>query len=203
MAEINERERAATRTTHLIATSKLLATIDERTDAVETARRARDVSEPDGRFAALEQLASLYADAGDRAQLDAIVEELQLTAADRAATQYFAAVAAFLRDRPGEASALAERAAAIEPGYAPVYDLLGAAYTRLDKPDQARAAFQKSLSFDAHDSTAYTNLGLLELAAGHRQAAARYFAEALWLAPESTVAREGLARAAGRLLGHR
>jgi Flp pilus assembly protein TadD len=83
----------------------------------------------------------------------------------------------------------------IDPRYAAVYDLLGAAYTRLDKPHEARAAFQKSLSFDAHDSTAYTNLGLLELADGKRQAAARYFAEALWLAPESAVAREGLARA--------
>jgi Flp pilus assembly protein TadD len=184
---------AAPTVDHLIATSKLLASLDARTDAVETAQRARRIAP--GRPAALEQLASLYADVGDSAQLEATVEELRRIEGDRAATNYFAAVAAFLRDQPAEASALAERAAAIDPGYAPVYDLLGAAYTRLDKPDQARAAFQRSLSFDAHDSTAYTNLGLLELAAGNRQAAARYFAEALWLAPESTVAREGLARA--------
>jgi Flp pilus assembly protein TadD len=181
--------------TVLIATSKLFAATDNRTDAVETAKRASDISDPRDRPAALEQLASLYADAGESARLDAIVEELQQIARDRAATQYFAAVAAFLHGDAAQASRLAERAAAIDPGYAPVYDLLGAAYTRLDKPDQARAAFEKSLSFDAHDSTAYTNLGLLELAAGNRHAATRYFAEALWLAPESPVAREGLARA--------
>ena len=58
---------------------------------------------------------------------------------------------------------------------------------------EARAAFEKSLAFDAHDSTAYTNLGVLELGLGHRQQAAGYFAEALWLTPDSPVARQGLA----------
>jgi Flp pilus assembly protein TadD len=73
--------------------------------------------------------------------------------------------------------------------------VIGAAYTKLDRPAEAREAFEKSLSLDAHDSTAYTNLGLLELAAGNRVAAAQLFAEALWLAPESTTARQGLAHA--------
>ncbi len=54
--------------------------------------------------------------------------------------------------------------------------------------------FERSLSFDAHDSTAYTNLGLLALAAGDRPEARRLFAEALWLDPRSATAREGLAR---------
>ena len=47
---------------------------------------------------------------------------------------------------------------------------------------------------NAHDSTAYTNLGLLALAEGHTLAARRRFAEALWLDPESSAARQGLAR---------
>ena len=84
---------------------------------------------------------------------------------------------------------------AIDRHYAPVYDLLGAAHTKLGHEREARAAFETSLGFDAHDSTAYTNLGLIELAAGNRDRAARYFAEALWLVPESRTAREGLARA--------
>ena len=81
-----------------------------------------------------------------------------------------------------------------DPEYAPVYDLLGAAHTRLQHPEEARAAFQKSLAFDAHDSTAYTNLGVLELGLGRKREAARYFAEALWLTPDSPVARQGLAQ---------
>jgi hypothetical protein len=35
----------------------------------------------------------------------------------------------------------------------------------------------------------------LELNAGNGAAAAKYFAEALWLVPDSQVARQGLARA--------
>jgi hypothetical protein len=55
--------------------------------------------------------------------------------------------------------------------------------------------FERSLTFDAHDSTAYANLGLLALAAARPREAASRFAEALWLDPESRAAREGLARA--------
>jgi hypothetical protein len=36
---------------------------------------------------------------------------------------------------------------------------------------------------------------VLELNAGNHAAAAKYFAEALWLVPESAVSREGLRRA--------
>ena len=97
---------------------------------METAKQAQPHSRRTG-LTRCEQLASLYADAGDSAQLDATVEELRRIAGDRAATHYFAAVAAFLRGRAAKASALAERAVAIDPGYAPVYDLLGAAYTKL------------------------------------------------------------------------
>ena len=59
----------------------------------------------------------------------------------------------------------------------------------------ARQAFDKSLSFNAHDSTAYENLGILALNAGYRDVAVNYFAEALWLDPGSQVARQGLAQA--------
>lgn len=47
---------------------------------------------------------------------------------------------------------------------------------------------------NAHDSTAYTNLGVLALAEGRSLAARRLFAEALWLDPGSGTAREGRAR---------
>lgn len=177
----------------LVATSKLLAANGFAADAVETARQATRILPVQS--VALEQLASLHAEAGDVTQLDATVDVLQHIAPDGASTQYYAAAAAFLRGQVTETVRLAERAIAIDPTYAPVYDLIGAAYTKLARLTEARKAFETSLGFDAHDSTAYTNLGLLELASGNRPSAARHFAEALWLAPDSTTAREGLAQA--------
>jgi len=175
-----------------VAVSKLLASIESRADALAAAHEATLVMPVQP--AALEQLASLHADAGDTVQLDAVVARLRQVAPNRPGTEFYAAVAAFLHGREAEAVELAQRAIAIDPAFAPVYDLIGAAYTKLDRPADARQAFEKSLSFDAHDSTAYTNLGLLELAAGNRARAAQYFAEALWLAPESQTARQGLSQ---------
>ena len=94
-----------------------------------------------------------------------------------------------------EAARLGEEAIARDRAYAPVYDLVGAAYTRLGRATDARRAFETSLTFDGRDSTAYTNLGLLALAEGNRDRARGYFAEALWLTPDSATARAGLARA--------
>jgi tetratricopeptide (TPR) repeat protein len=173
-----------------IARSKLLAADGRRDEAIALAREAATAS-PLG----TEQLASLFADSGDTVQLDAAVAELRRVAPNRAPTEYYSAAAAFLHGDANEAVARAERAIAIDHNYAPTYDLVGAAYTKLNQLDQARQAFQKSLAFDAHDSTAYENLGVLELNAGNRNAAAKYFAEALWLVPESAVSREGLRRA--------
>lgn len=176
----------------LVAISKLLAAAGSPDDAVETATQASRLV-PAAPIA-FEQLASLFADAGDTSRLDAVVGRLREIAPQRAATHYYAAVSAFLHGRADDAVDDARRAIEVDPEYAPVYDLIGAAYTNLDRPDAARSAFERSLTFDAHDSTAYTNLGLLELAAGNRPAAAAYFAEALWLDPGSATAREGLAR---------
>jgi spermidine synthase len=178
---------------HLVAISKLEASNELGADALDTAKEAVRLFPADAE--ALEQLASVAADAGASSQLDDAVSRLQALAPARASTHYFAAASAFIHGRIDEAVRLAERAIAADENYAPVYDLVGAAYTKLDRPADAKKAFEKSLRFDAHDSTAYTNLGLLELAAGKRETAANYFAEALGLAPNSEAAREGLARA--------
>ena len=176
----------------LVATSKLLAAANAPADALSAAQQATALDAAAGQ----EQLASLHADAGDVIRLDAAVAELRKLPGERAATEYFAAVAAFLRGDPLEAIKFGRRAIAIDASYAPTYDLIGAAYTKAGHVDTARAAFRKSLEFDAHDSTAYENLGIIELNAGNRAVAAKYFAEALWLVPESPVARQGLAQAA-------
>jgi spermidine synthase/Flp pilus assembly protein TadD len=177
----------------LVARSKLLAATGRSAEALDAARAASSPT-PVG-VHALEQLASLYADAGDASSLDGTVARMREVAPNAPETSYFAAVSAFLRGNAQEAVRLCERALSDDSHFAPVHDLLGAAYTKLGHADKAREAFLTSLSIDAHDSTAYTNLGLLELAAGNHREAARYFAEALWLVPESETAREGLARA--------
>jgi Flp pilus assembly protein TadD len=104
-------------------------------------------------------------------------------------------VAAFLEGDAARALNAAQKAIALDASYAAAYDVAGAAHTKLGQPDLAARAFQTSLRFDPHDSTAYTNLGLLALAAGEKSAARNYFAEALWLTADDKAARDGLARA--------
>ena len=175
-----------------VAMSKLLAASGERGDGLALVRAAAAATQPP--VEALEQIASLVADTGDAAALDAAVATLRQFHPDRAATAFYSAVAAFVKGDAAGALAAAHRAIALDPSYAPVYDLAGAAHTRLGQPDQAKAMFERSLTFDAHDSTAYTNLGLLALAEGRAEEARHLFAEALWLDAASTTAREGLAR---------
>ena len=165
---------------------------------VKRTRRSRLAREAaaNHRRSGLEQLASLFADSGDTVQLDAHRRRAAEGGAGRARRPSITLPSrhSFTATRT-KRSPRAERAIALDPNYAPTYDLIGAAYTKLNQLEPARQAFQKSLSFDAHDSTAYENLGVLELNAGNRAAAAKYFAEALWLVPESAVSREGLRRA--------
>ena len=176
-----------------VALSKLMAAASLRPDAIAMARQACDVRPVVA--TACEQLASLYADAGDRAQLEPVVQLLNASAPDSAPTHYYSAVLAFLGGDATGALSEAQRAIAVDASYAAAYDLAGAAHTKLGQAELAAQAFQTSLRFDSHDSTAYTNLGLLALAAGNTGAARNYFAEALWLTPGDASAREGLSRA--------
>jgi Flp pilus assembly protein TadD len=142
--------------------------------------------------AGYEQLASLYADAGDSVRLDEAVDALRRFGADAPATLYYGAVAQLLHGNLPQAMVLAERGIGFHPRYAPLYDLVGAVYTRMGQLFRARWAFDQSLKFDAHDSTAYENLGLLALAEGNLKEARNYFAEALWLDPNAAAARRGI-----------
>lgn len=193
LVEAQPASRATPRV--LAAISKLQAASGSRDEALTSARRATEADRTDP--AGFEQLASLLADAGDTVRLDQAVDALQFIAPDAPGTLYYAAVAAFLHGNHSLAMMLAERGIGLHPLYAPLYDLAGAAYTKMAQPFRARWAFNQSLSFDAHDSTAYENLGLLALAEGDREAARNHFAEALWLVPNSRVARDGLRRLDG------
>jgi predicted membrane-bound spermidine synthase/tetratricopeptide (TPR) repeat protein len=180
----------------LVAISKIRASTGAMREAKEAATRASDHAPADS--AALEQLASLHADTGDGALLDNVVARMKATMPDRAATAYYEGVAAFLRGDAAAARGHSERALALDGTYAAAYDLLGAAHTKLEDFSSAREAFLTSLRFDAHDSTAYANLGVLALNQGDAAAATDYFAEALWLDGDSQLARDGLARASRR-----
>ena len=82
-----------------------------------------------------------------------------------------------------------------------MYETFWNAHAKLGEPEAARNAFETSLRFNAHDSSAYANLGLLDLSAGNDAAATRDFAEALWLDPRSDAARQGLAQTHQRAAG--
>ncbi len=58
--------------------------------------------------------------------------------------------------------------------------------------DAARTAFEASLKADPRDPGTYTNLATLELQAGNRAQARKYFTEALTIDPSSQAARDGL-----------
>jgi Flp pilus assembly protein TadD len=123
------------------------------------------------------------------------VTTLREAAPSGAPTRYYEAVLAFLKNDAAGALRHAQEAIAADAKYGAAYDMAGAAHTKLGQADLAAQAFQTSLRFDPHDSTAYTNLGLLSLAAERKDEARNYFAEALWLRPDDTRALDGMRRA--------
>jgi spermidine synthase len=176
-----------------IALSKLFAASGNLDRAAASAMEAAQIEPavPE----ALEQVASIFTDAGDAAGLDRVVNALQSAHPNRASAHYYAAVSRFIRGQFAEALPHSRQAIAIDPNYAAAYNQLGAIYASLGQVDAARQAFTAALALDSRDSATYTNLGLLELTAANRRTAAGYFADALLLDPGSAAAREGLAKA--------
>jgi spermidine synthase len=153
--------------------------------------------QPDVR--AMDQLASVFADAGDGPRLAAVVADLQRVAPASDSTLYYDASLQFMAGRPEDAIRIGEQLRARNGGHARALNLLGAAYATVGKREDARRAFEASMRADPRDPTAYANFGAFELESGSPQAAADYFAEALTLDPTSTAAQEGLARALAML----
>jgi spermidine synthase len=144
---------------------------------------------------AMDQLASIFADAGDGPRLAAIVTDLQRVAPDSEPALYYAASLHFMRNRFDEAIAVAERLRARNSRHARCLNLLGAAYATVGRGDDARRAFAASIAADPRDPGAYVNLGTFDLQAGRAAEAADVFAEALTLDPSSTSAQDGLSQA--------
>ena len=142
-----------------------------------------------------EQLASVFADAGDADRLEPLADTLVSRFPARVESLYYHATALFMRGRAADAAAELHRIVATRPRYAQAQNLLGAACATIGQAECARAAFLASLSANPHDATTYVNLGVFELNTGDRVRAAEYFAEALTIDPASSSARSGLAQA--------
>ena len=175
-----------------IAMSRLQAAQGFLDDAVGAAMQAL-TTEPGGADA-LDQLAAIFADAGDAARLAPLVEQLHALYPQRASSHYYEAAHAFLKGQFGTAIEEAQQAIGLDRRYVAAYNLLGAAYASLGQPNDARRALETALGLDPTDSSIYSNLGLLELNSGNSGAAAGYFAESLSLDPTSRAARDGLTR---------
>lgn len=175
-----------------IARSRLLAGTGSLDEAARAATVAVQIAPGDPQ--ALEQLASVFADAGDLDRLAPVVAALAAHA-ERAGSHYYAGALAFMRGDLVAAQAAAQRALTTDPRHARAQNLLGAIAATQGQTETARAAFAKALELEPRDPSTYQNLALLELHDGHAAVAARLFAEALSLDPSSVAARDGLARA--------
>jgi spermidine synthase len=165
--------------------------------AIAAAADARRLEPGDAR--ATEQLASVFADMGDAARLEAVADLLASQYPDRADGTYYQATALLLGGRAAEAATLARRAVAANATSARAQNLLGAACASTGQRECAEAAFTESIRLNPRESSTYINLGMLYLQTARPERAADAFAEALSLDPASAAARDGLRQAhAGR-----
>ena len=176
-----------------VGLSRILASRGDFGTAAEVLRPVID----DRSTAPLEQLASVYADAGDP-RLSRVVSGLQRLAPDSNATVYFSAVLALAERQPHKAIDLLTKLRAANAAGFREFTLLGSAYAELGRRAETRQSFSAAVASSPREPTGYENLANAELDAGDFQAAVGHFAEALILDPSSSVARKGLAEALAR-----
>src|SRR5262249_6039430 len=183
-----------------IALSKMQAAAGSLDRAVAAAREAVSVGSLDP--AALEQLASLYSDAADAPNLDAVAQILREAFPNSRGAHYYTGASQFLHQDLPAAGRSIQLAITADPNFAPAHNLAGAIQATEGNLDAARTAFRAALSLDPRDAATYANFGVLELSHGHAPEAANLFAEALSIDPASPAARQGLTDAR-RALGER
>ena len=179
-----------------VALSRLLAASGAVQEAARVAFSA--VERQPSHLGALEQMASVLADVGDRERLEPIVARLRAVAPTADATRYYTATLLFLEGRADLAIGEARQLTAANPGHAKAQNLLGAALATSGQRDGAREAFLTSIKIDPRDPATYTNLALLELDGGNRVAGLQRLAEALTLDPTSSTARDAFDRETAR-----
>ncbi|MBI4486938.1 MAG: tetratricopeptide repeat protein, partial [Acidobacteria bacterium] len=181
-----------------IALSRVLASTGDFQTAAIPAEEALRIAPDDPRAA--EQLASVFADAGDGERLLPLAEALVARYPARADARYYKASALFLTGRVQEAVAEARQLVADHPDHARGFNLLGAACATDGQRDCAKSAFEASIRLNPEDAPTYVNLGLLLLQSGDSVQAADYFAVALTIDPTYVAARDGLAHARSSII---
>ncbi len=172
-----------------VALSKLLASTGKHAEAIAVA------NVDDAPVPVLEQLAALYADAGDLANLERTVEKLQELRPYAAKTRYLAATARFMQGAFTDALTQTKFALEAGPGDADTLNLQGDALANLGRFEEAQKSFDAALAAAPADATIFTNLGQLALAKGDARRAEQRFAAAVTLNPSLPAARDGLKRA--------
>jgi spermidine synthase len=173
--------------------SHVLATLGDVDGAIAVAREAARI-EPE-RPEPLEQLASIFADAGDAVRLAPLADELVKRFPTRGEGRYYQAAALFIAGRASDAEGPIRTLVGAHPHHAKGQNLLGVVCASLGRHECAEAAFEAARKLDPRDSSVYVNLGYLRLARGDAAAAAEFFGEALTVDTTSEAARAALAEA--------
>ena len=184
----------------LVALSTVRAALGRLDEATDTARQA--VLVDPGNSAALEQLASMYADRGDEDALERLAGVVEGLGADRATVLYCQTRLAYLRGDFERAAQLGVQLAALDGADANALNLLGSIQAALGRHDRAREAFEASLQVAPRDPAVLVNLGTIALRTGNPEAAAERFSDALFLSPTLPAALDGLAEALDRQGNH-
>jgi len=173
--------------------SRLLAAEGDREGAVAAGAEALRIAPADP--VAAEQLASIFADAGDAQRLRRVVEPLAARFPARDRTMYFQGHLAMLEARPADAVEAARRVVAANPRDVRAQNLLGIACATQGLDDCAQQAFAAAREANPKDATTYVNLGVYHLQSRNAAAAVENFSVALTLDRSSAAARQGLAEA--------
>ena len=176
-----------------IELSRVLAVTGDAAGAARAASEALELAPGNPRAA--EQLASVFADAGDQAKLSRLSEQLISRFPEQADSWYYQATTLFMSGRHQEAIAAARKVIAAHPDHNRVQGLLGAACAAAGQRECAQMAFDASIRDSPRDPLRYVNAGLFQLQTANPAAAQGYFASALAIDPTSQSAREGLAQA--------
>jgi tetratricopeptide (TPR) repeat protein len=146
-----------------------------------------------------EQLASIYADAGEGDRLLSLGDALITRFPSRQKPRYYRANALLLKGRHAEAAGELRQLVGRNPHDVRAQSLLGVACATGGFRDCALAAFAAALVADPRDTATYVNLGVFHLQSGDSRSAASSFAIALTLDRSSAPAAQGLAEARAAL----
>ncbi|HXT69152.1 MAG TPA: tetratricopeptide repeat protein [Vicinamibacterales bacterium] len=159
----------------------------------------RPFTEAGSSVGVIEQLASVFADAGTPNRLSAAVAGLRSLSPAAEPTAYFAAVLEVMTGRPNEALRIIDDLRRHGGVRARDLTVEATAHAALGRRDDARRSFQAAVAAAPREASRYENLAVFEADSGNDRAAAALFAEALILDPASPVARNGLDAALRRL----